>query len=123
MDLKLPIVIIDELSDTIIKSTGLLDMASGEIGNVRYEDHDMEADGFPAHDEDYEFTSGLLTNGKKDVEFSITVDVMAARYSVTPSELLEIKSRAAKLFSAAPESAAPEKPAPKAKSAGRRPAR
>ncbi|MEY2875727.1 MAG: hypothetical protein RLZZ373_3098, partial [Pseudomonadota bacterium] len=39
MDLKLPIAIIDELSDTIIKSTGLLDMASGEIGNVRYEDH------------------------------------------------------------------------------------
>lgn len=123
MDLKLPIVIIDELSDTVIKSSGLLDMASGEIGNVRYEDHDLETDGFPAHDEDYEFTSGLLTNGKKDVEFSITVDVMAARYAVTPSELLEIKSRAAKLFSAAPESAVPAKPAAKTRSGARRPAR
>ena len=123
MDLKLPIVIIDELSDTVIKSSGLLDMASGEIGHVRYEDHDLEADGFPAHDEDYEFTSGLLSNGKKEVEFSITVDVMAARYAVTPSELLEIKSRAAKLFSAAPESAAPQKPAPKTKPGGRRPTR
>ena len=120
MDLKLPIVIIDELSDTVIKSSGLLDMASGEIGHVRYEDHDLEADGFPAHDEEYEFTCGLLSNGRKEVEFSITVDVMAARYSVTPSELLEIKSRAAKLFTAAPESAVVEKPATKTRAGGRR---
>jgi hypothetical protein len=120
MDLKLPIVIIDELSDTVIKSSGLLDMASGEIGHVRYEDHDLEADGFPAHDEEYEFTCGLLSNGRKEVEFSITVDVMAARYSVTPSELLEIKSRAAKLFTAAPESAVLEKPATKTRAGGRR---
>ena len=123
MDLKLPIVLIDELSDDVVKSTGLLDMASGEIGHVRYEDHDLQADGFPPHDEDYEFTSGLLTNGKKDVEFSIQVDMMAQRYSVTPSELLELKGRAAKLFSAAPVSAIPDKPVAKAKPPGRRPAR
>jgi hypothetical protein len=36
------------------------------------------------------------------VEFRIEVDVMRARYSVTPSELLELKGRAAKLFSQRP---------------------
>lgn len=123
MDLKLPIVISDELSDTVIKSSGLLDMASGEIGHVRYEDHDLATDGFPAHDEEYEFTCGLLSNGRKEVEFSITVDVMAARYSVTPSELLEIKSRAAKLFTAAPESAVVDKPTAKVRAGGRRTSR
>ena len=49
-----------------------------------------------------EFTSGLLTNGTKDVEFRVEVDVMSGKYSVTPSELLELKGRAAKLFTAPP---------------------
>lgn len=119
MDLKLPIVIVDELSESLVKSTGVLDLASGEITNVRYIDHDVESDGFPAHDEEYEFTCGLLSNGSKEVEFSIQVDVMAQRYSVTPTELLELKGRAAKLFSAAPPSAAP--PAKPAKPAAKRP--
>ena len=37
MDLKLPITIHDELSESIIKATGLLDLASGEIRSVEYE--------------------------------------------------------------------------------------
>jgi hypothetical protein len=102
MDLKLPITIIDELSDDEIRSTGELDLASGEIRNVRYEDYDLEAKGVPAMQEDYEFTVGVLSNGKRDVEFRIEVDAVGGRYSITPSELLELKGRAAKLFSQPP---------------------
>jgi hypothetical protein len=98
VDLKLPITIFDELTESIVKSSGTLDLASGEIRNVHYEDYDKEALGLPAEDESYEFTSGLLTNGERDVEFRVEVDVLNGRYSVTPSELLELKGRAAKLF-------------------------
>jgi hypothetical protein len=114
MDLKLPITIFDELADSVIESTGMLDLASGEIRAVQYQDgYDKEARGLPAEDESYEFTSGLLTNGTKDVEFRVEVDVMSGHYSVTPSELLELKGRAAKLFTAAPTDAAPTVPARK----------
>ena len=101
MDLMLPITIFDELADSVVTSTGLLDLASGEIRNVQYQ-NDKATLGLPAESEDYEFTSGLLTNGERDVEFRVDVDVMSGAYSVTPSELLELKGRAAKLFTAAP---------------------
>ncbi len=100
MDLQLPIKIFDELSESVIESTGVLDLASGEIRSVQYLDYDAEALGWPADDEDYEFTSGTLSNGKKEVEFR--VEVIGGSYSVTPSELLELKNRAAKLFTAPP---------------------
>ena len=103
MDLKLPIRIIDELDEDIVESTGILDLASGEIFDVKLaDDNGPPYDGFPAEDESYDFTSGILSNGKKEVEFRIEVDVVGRRYSVTPSELLELKGRAAKLFSAPP---------------------
>lgn len=103
MDLKLPIRIIDELADSVVESTGVLDLASGEIRDVRLsDDNDPPYDGFPGEDEDYDFTSGILSNGKKEVEFRVEVDVVGRKYSVTPSELLELKGRAARLFSAAP---------------------
>jgi hypothetical protein len=107
VDLKLPIKIFDELSESVIESTGMLDLASGEIRSIEYEDYNAETQGLPAENKDYEFTSGLLTNGTKDVEFRVEVDVMSGNYSVTPSELLELKGRAAKLFTAAPTDAAP----------------
>ena len=116
MDLKLPITITDELSDSIIKSTGMLDLASGEIRSVEYEDYDPSTLGLPAENEEYEFTSGTLSNGKKEVEFGIQVDLVTGQYSVTPNELLELKGRAAKLFTLAPgETTRPEasgRPAP-----------
>ena len=109
MDLKLPIAIIDELTEGIVKSTGMLDLASGEIRSIEYENYDASVQGLPAEDEEYEFTSGVLSNGKKEVEFRIDVDVVSGNYSVTPSELLELKGRAAKLFTLAPgESTRPE---------------
>jgi hypothetical protein len=105
MDLKLPITIVDELSEDEVRSSGELDLASGEIRNVRYEDYDLESDGLPAERPDYEFTLGVLRNGEREVEFRVEVDVLAGRYSVTPSELLELKGRAAKLFTQRPPGA------------------
>lgn len=98
MNLKVPIVILDELAETVIRSTGSLDLASGEIFDVRY---DVDRPGLlrmPANEEQYEFTCGVLSNDGKDVEFRIDVDVMAGKYFVNPTELLELKVRAAKLF-------------------------
>jgi hypothetical protein len=105
VDLKLPIKIFDELSESVIESTGMLDLASGEIRGVQYQGYDKDALGLPAEDESYEFTSGTLSNGSKEVEFRVEVDVMSGTYSVTPSELLELKGRAAKLFTAPPPGA------------------
>ena len=98
MNLKVPIVILDELTETVIKSTGSLDLASGEIFDVRYEVDRPGPMGHPGADEQYEFTSGVLSSDGKDVEFRIDVDVMRGLYFVNPSELLELKVRAAKLF-------------------------
>ena len=98
MNLKVPIAIFDELDDTIVRSTGSLDLASGEIQGVQYEDYDLQKQGLPAEREDYEFTSGVLSNAGKDVEFRVEVDLFSGKYSVSANELLEIKVRAAKLF-------------------------
>lgn len=102
MDLKLPITIIDELSEHEVRAQGELDLASGEIRNVRYDDPAHVAQGIPATQKDYEFTVGILRNGAREVEFRIDVDAVGGRYSVTASELLELKGRAAKLFSQPP---------------------
>lgn len=102
MDLKLPITIVDELSEHEVRAQGELDLASGEIRNVRYDDPGAVAQGIPATRPDYEFTLGILRNGAREVEFRIEVDAMSGRYSVTPSELLELKGRAARLFSQPP---------------------
>jgi hypothetical protein len=98
LDLKLPITIVDELDDDLVESTGTLDLASGDIEGVTYKTWDLATQGVPAASPDYDFTTGTLTNGKQDVEFGIVVDVARGKYAVTPTELLEIKGRAAKLF-------------------------
>jgi hypothetical protein len=98
MDLKVKITIADELTDEVISSTGLLDLASGEIGRVEYQDYDAVARGLPWDSADYEFTSGTLSHNGKDVEFRIDVNRTTGQYSVSASELLEIKLRAAALF-------------------------
>jgi hypothetical protein len=90
---------VDELTDSIVESTGVLNLASGEINHVQYKHHPLDSQGLPAQQSDYEFTCGTLSNGERDVEFRIEVDVMSGKYAVTPSELLELKGRAAKLFS------------------------
>jgi hypothetical protein len=98
VDLKVPIKISDELSEDIIDSTGLLDLASGEIHRIEYEDYDLAGRGLPADNDDYEFTVGTLSNNGKDVEFRVDVNKVTGQYSVSATELLEIKVRAAALF-------------------------
>jgi hypothetical protein len=98
VDLKVPIAITDELSEEVITATGLLNLASGEIERVQYEEYDFGTRGLPFEHEDYEFTSGTLSNNGKDVEFRIDVNTVTGQYSVSASELLEIKVRAAALF-------------------------
>lgn len=102
MDLKLPITIIDELSEHEIRSQGELDLASGEIRKVSYDKPEEVAKGAPASRPDYESTSGILSNGTREVEFRIEADAASGAYSVTPSELLELKGRAARLFTKPP---------------------
>lgn len=98
MDLKVPITITDELSDEVITATALLNLASGEIHRVEYQEYDADLQGLPWESEDYEFTSGVLSNAGKDVEFGVHVNKTTGQYSVSASELLEIKVRAAALF-------------------------
>jgi len=98
MDLQVPITLVDELTDAVIASKGWLDLSSGEIRRIEYEDYDVRQHGVPAQRPDYEFTSGTLSNDGKDVEFGVHVHPVTGEYSVNASELLEIKMRAAALF-------------------------
>ncbi len=98
MDLKVPISITDELSDEVVEATGLLDLASGEIGRIAYTDWDVAERGHPWEADDYEFSSGTLSNNGRDVEFKVDVNRTTGQYSVSADELLEIKVRAAQLF-------------------------
>ena len=76
MDLKVPITIFDELAESVVESKGTLDLASGEIRSVEYQNYDLDTQGLPADDESYEFTMGMLSNGDRDVEFRVDVDVL-----------------------------------------------
>lgn len=98
MDLKVPIAITDEMTDEVIDATGSLNLASGEIDRIAYPDYDTDAGGMPSERDDYEFTSGTLSSDGKDVEFKIDVNRTTNTYSVSATELLEIKVRAAALF-------------------------
>ena len=98
MDLKVPIVIADELTEEIVRSTAFLNLASGEILKVEYQDYDAELRGLPFESDDYEFSCGTLSNAGKDVEFRVDVNKTTGQYSVSADELLEIKVRAAALF-------------------------
>ena len=61
----------------------------------------MAAQGIPAAKEDYECSIGTLRSGERVVEFRVEA-TLSGHYSLTASELLELKGRAAKLFSRAP---------------------
>jgi hypothetical protein len=95
LDLNVPITITDELSEEVVVSTALLNLASGEIHRVQHPDPDDPA---PWERDDYEFSSGVLSNNGKDVEFKVDVNRTTGQYSVSANELLEVKVRAAALF-------------------------
>lgn len=101
MDLSVPITLNDELSDDVIVSTAVLDLASGEIRQVVYEDEEVAARGFPARLPDYEFTCGILANRGREVEFKVDANPATGRYAISANELEEVKKRAAALFATA----------------------
>ena len=98
MELKVPITLCVEQTDEVVNATGLLDLASGEIRKVEYQDWDVAKRGLPWDSADYEFTSGTLSHGGKDVEFSVDLNKTTGEFSVSANELLEIKLKAAQLF-------------------------
>ena len=98
MKLTVPIVIVDELTESEVRSHAMLDLASGEIREIAYEGYDVAAQGPPAAHDDYEFSSGLLAHAGKEVEFRVEADAQSGSYSITANELLELKKRAARLF-------------------------
>jgi hypothetical protein len=98
MELKVPITLAVEQTDEVIGAKALLDLASGEIRKVEYEDWDVAQRGLPWDSADYEFTSGTPSHGGKDVEFSVDLNKTTGEFSVSANELLEIKLKAAQLF-------------------------
>ena len=80
----------------------MLDLASGEIYKLEYQDYDVEEDGLPWKRKDYDFSCGTLSNNGKDIEFTVQIDKATGAYSVNATELLEVKVRAAALFSGVP---------------------
>lgn len=98
MELKVPITLCVEQTDEVVDATALLDLASGEIRKVEYQDWDVAKRGLPWDSADYEFTSGTLTHAGKDVEFSVHLNKTTGQFSVSANELLEIKLKAAQLF-------------------------
>jgi uncharacterized protein (DUF342 family) len=115
VDLKVPVTIADELFDEVIASKALLNLASGEISHVEYQNYDLAAKGLPWEHEDYDFSCGMLSNNGKDVEFTVQVNQTTGQYTVSATELQEIKMRAAALFSGVPSAQLIEEIAPKSK--------
>jgi hypothetical protein len=115
VDLKVPVTISDELFDDVVASKALLNLASGEISHVEYQNYDVEAKGLPWEHEDYDFSCGMLSNNGKDVEFTVQVNQTTGQYTVSATELQEIKMRAAALFSGIPSAELIDELAPKSK--------
>jgi hypothetical protein len=115
VDLKVPVTISDELFDEVITSKALLNLASGDISQVQYQNYDQEAKGLPWEHEDYDFSCGMLSNNGKDVEFTVQVNQTTGQYTVSATELQEIKLRAAALFSGVTNEELIDELAPKAK--------
>ncbi len=115
MDLKVPVTISDELFAEVITSKAMLNLASGEISGVQYQDYDLDAKGLPWEHEDYDFSCGMLSNNGKDVEFTVQVNQTTGQYTVSATELQEIKMRAAALFSGIPSADLIDELVPKSK--------
>ena len=97
----------------------MLNLASGDIHRVEYQDHDA-SEGAPWERDDYEFSSGVLSNNGKDVEFKVDVNRTTGQYSVSANELLEIKVRAAALFAGVSAQGLVDHMQPVKKDAGRK---
>ena len=101
MDLKVTITIAFETTEDVIDARALLNLASGDIEGLAFDDYDAAAEGQPWRRKDYEFAAGTLSSHGRDVEFKVDVNG-AGQLSISASELLELKTRAAALFAGKP---------------------
>ena len=101
LDLKVPITIAFETTEDVIDARALLNLASGDIEGLAFDDYDAEAEGQPWRRKDYEFAAGTLSSHGRDVEFKVDVNG-AGQLSVSASELLDLKTRATVLFAGKP---------------------
>jgi hypothetical protein len=102
LDLKVSITLAFETTEDVIDARALLNLASGDIDGLAFDDYDPDAEGLPWKRKDYEFAAGTLSNNGRDVEFKVDVDGQG-RLSISASELLELKTRAAALFTSRPQ--------------------
>src|SRR5258706_1874662 len=93
VDLKVPIVIHDELSERVIDSTGSLDLASGEIRNVQYADYDVAVFRPPPLGEGNGFTYGTFFKNGQDLAFYVAVDILTSRSSASGHQFVVVKNR------------------------------
>jgi hypothetical protein len=101
VDLKVPITLAIETTEDVIDAKALLNLASGEIEGLAYDDYDAAIEGQPWKRRDFEFIAGTLSSHGRDVEFKVDVDGQG-RLSISAAELLELKTRAAALFANKP---------------------
>ncbi|MEY3253834.1 MAG: hypothetical protein RL227_2807 [Pseudomonadota bacterium] len=104
MDLKVPITIAFETTEDVIDARAMLNLASGEIEALAFDDYDPEIEGHPWRRKDYEFAAGTLTSHGRDVEFKVDASG-SGQLSISANELLELKTRAAALFAGKPRGA------------------
>ncbi len=95
METIVDIVIYDELAEDVIQSNAKLNLQSGCISDVKYIDYSVKEEGIPSDRDDYEFTSGLLSFDKKELEFAISV--VDDEYVLSEKELSEVKEKILKL--------------------------
>ena len=91
----------DELTDDEVCSRGELDLASGEIRNIATRTTTWPRRAFLRREKTT--SAALACCAAASAWWSSRVEAdLSGRYSLTASELLELKGRAAKLFSRAP---------------------
>lgn len=101
--------IISDSSDISIIVDAKLDLDSGDITILKYwvadedgnkdQEYNVKLQGLPAKHPNYDFSSGLLKLGTKELEFAVTVNKTTGIYEVNPHELEEIKEKSLKLIS------------------------
>lgn len=95
METIVDIVIYDELAEDVIQSNAKLNLQNGCISDIKYIDYSIKEEGLPADRDDYEFTSGLLSFDKKELEFAISI--VDDEYVLSEKELSEVKEKILKL--------------------------
>ena len=85
---EIKIVFIDEMSESEIEGSAVLNLETGEITARKY---DIQQRQQPSSRKDYECSYGRIELDSKDIEFSITVD--NGSYFVNNEELSQVNTK------------------------------